>query len=51
MKNEIKRAALLALANAPNIAAAELLKRLTAEEDKAEALKLFKALGVEPINR
>ena len=47
MRNETKRAALLTLANAPNIAAAELLKRLTTEE-RAEALRLFKALGVKP---
>lgn len=47
MRNETKRAALLALANAPNIAAAELLKRLPPDE-RREALRLFQALGITP---
>lgn len=49
MTNETRRAALQTLANAPKIAAAELLKRLPPPE-RSEAWRLFKALGVDVEN-
>lgn len=45
MKNEIKRDALRILANAPTIAARAYLNKLP-DSDRAEAVKLFQALGV-----
>lgn len=47
MDNRTKRLALATLANAPSIAAAELLKQLTPAE-RNEALRLFSALGIKP---
>lgn len=47
MDNRTKRLALATLANAPSIAAAELLKQLTPAE-RAEAERLFRALGIKP---
>lgn len=45
MTNETRRKVLKALANAPAIAAADLLIKLPPEE-RTEAQKLFAALGV-----
>lgn len=45
MKNSIIRAALQALADAPKTAAAALLEKLP-PADRADAVKLFQALGV-----
>lgn len=45
MKNEIKRDALRVLATAPTIAARAYLNKLP-DSDRAEAAKLFQALGV-----
>ena len=46
MKNEIKRQALAILAKAPEIAAKTFINSLKDSTEKAEALKLFKALKV-----
>lgn len=46
MKNSIKRKMLYTLANAPTIAGEKLVKELATDEEKKEAIRLLKAVGV-----
>jgi hypothetical protein len=48
MKNDVKRAALAALANAPKIAADAVIKTINDLNDKNDARRLFAAIGIKP---
>lgn len=48
MKKDIIKQALKALANAPQTTAKAFINGLKDESDKAEAIKLFKALNIYP---
>lgn len=48
MKNKTLKTIIKHLANAPRHAAREALKECTTEEEKAEALRIFRALDITP---